>query len=327
MTQRTATPILCLTGPTAAGKSAAALALAQRWPIEIIVMDSATLYRGMDIGTAKPDRAEQARVRHHLIDILDPAQHYSAARFATDATRLIAEIEARGHRPLLCGGTLLYWKALREGLHDLPGADPQLRAELDARARRHGWPALHADLARVDPATAARLAPHDSQRLQRALEIFHTSGRPMSHWLAQPARPLLPGRSFVTLSLEPGRRDALHARIAQRFDAMLQAGLLEEVESLMARPDLHPGLPAIRCVGYRQLWEHLQGRMPLPEAREQAIAATRQLARRQLTWLRAQSERQRIDGLAADATRQVVDAVAQALKAPGPEPVWTSTPV
>ncbi|MFA7437813.1 tRNA (adenosine(37)-N6)-dimethylallyltransferase MiaA [Castellaniella sp.] len=318
MTQGTAAPVLCLTGPTASGKSAAALALAQDWPIELIVMDSATLYRGMDIGTAKPNAAEQAQVRHHLIDILDPAERYSAARFAADAARLITEIEARGRIPLLCGGTLLYWKALRDGLHALPQADPLLRAELDARAQRQGWPALHAELARVDPATAARLAPHDRQRLQRALEIFHASGRPMSDWLAQPPQPWLPGRRFITISLEPARRDVLHERIAQRFDDMLQAGLVAEVRALMARPDLNLGLPAMRCVGYRQLWAHLLGRIPLPEAREQSIAATRQLAKRQMTWLRALPGRHRIDCLSADGTTRVKQAVAKALTEPPP---------
>lgn len=298
--------IVCLAGPTAAGKSAATLALAERWPIEIINVDSATIYRGMDIGTAKPDAAERARVPMHLLDIRDPAQSYSAAEFRADALRLIEEIRARGRMPLLAGGTMLYFKALRDGLNDLPGADPAVRAEIDERARRLGWPALHAELARVDPVTAARLAPHDSQRIQRALEIHRLAGVPMSQLLAAPAAAPSPYR-YVTLSLEPADRGGLHARIAQRFDAMLQAGLVDEVRRLHARGDLHPGLPSVRCVGYRQIWNMLDGAIDLTQAREQAVAATRQLAKRQMTWLRAQPERIVVDCLAPDAAAQVVD--------------------
>ena len=298
--------IVCLAGPTAAGKSAATLALAERWPIEIINVDSATIYRGMDIGTAKPDAAERARVPMHLLDIRDPAQSYSAAEFRADALRLIEEIRARGRMPLLAGGTMLYFKALRDGLNDLPGADPAVRAEIDERARLLGWPALHAELARVDPVTAARLAPHDSQRIQRALEIHRLAGVPMSQLLAAPAAAPSPYR-YVTLSLEPADRGRLHARIAQRFDAMLQAGLVDEVRRLHARGDLHPGLPSVRCVGYRQIWSMLDGAIDLTQAREQAVAATRQLAKRQMTWLRAQPERIVVDCLAPDAAAQVVD--------------------
>jgi len=298
--------IVCLAGPTAAGKSAATLALAERWPIEIINVDSATIYRGMDIGTAKPDAAERARVPMHLLDIRDPAQSYSAAEFRADALRLIEEIRARGRMPLLAGGTMLYFKALRDGLNDLPGADPAVRAEIDERARRLGWPALHAELARVDPVTAARLAPHDSQRIQRALEIQRLAGVPMSQLLAAPAAAPSPYR-YVTLSLEPADRGGLHARIAQRFDAMLQAGLVDEVRRLHARGDLHPGLPSVRCVGYRQIWSMLDGAIDLTQAREQAVAATRQLAKRQMTWLRAQPERIVVDCLAPVAAAQVVD--------------------
>lgn len=314
-------PIICLAGPTAAGKSAATLALAQRWPIEIINVDSATIYRGMDIGTAKPTPAEQSRVPQHLLDIRDPAQSYSAAEFRADALRLIADIRARGRMPLLAGGTMLYYKALRDGLDDLPQADPTLRAELEDRAGRLGWPALHAELAALDPPTAARLAPNDSQRIQRALEICILSGQPMSALLTG-----RPGRTdpsseyrYVTVSIEPSDRAALHARIAQRFDAMLARGLLDEVRTLHARGDLHPGLPSIRCVGYRQMWEHLDGATDLAAAREQAIAATRQLAKRQLTWLRAQPQRTIVDCLAADAAARAVDAVAAALNI-GAEP-------
>jgi len=305
--------LICLAGPTASGKSAASMALAQRWPVEIIVMDSATIYRGMDIGTAKPTAEERARVPHHLLDIRDPAQSYSAAEFARDAAALARDIRARGRIPLLCGGTMLYYKALREGLNDLPEADPAIRRQLDAEALARGWPALHAELARVDPATAARLAPNDSQRLQRALEIWRGSGRPMSAWLAQPPEPVLPGWRFETISLEPSDRSVLHARIAQRYRAMIGAGLLDEVRALHARADLHPGLPSIRCVGYRQLWDHLDGRIALDQAIEQAIAATRQLAKRQITWLRSLPRRTSVDCLSDRAVEQVAARCEQAL--------------
>ncbi|CUI42876.1 tRNA dimethylallyltransferase [Achromobacter xylosoxidans] len=306
--------VICLAGPTAAGKSASTLALAERWPLEIVNVDSATIYRGMDIGTAKPSPAEQAQVPQHLLDIRDPAQSYSAAEFRADALRLIDEIRARGRIPLLAGGTMMYYKALRDGLDDLPQADPSLRAELEARAARDGWPALHAELARLDPVTAARLAPNDSQRIQRALEICQLSGQPMSALLGrQRAAAGDDDNSYLTISLEPSERAALHARIEQRFDAMLANGLLEEVRGLHARADLHPGLPSVRCVGYRQMWAHLDGEISLEEAREQGIAATRQLAKRQITWLRAQPERVIVDCLAADAVAQTIDAVAAAL--------------
>ncbi|WP_238923008.1 tRNA (adenosine(37)-N6)-dimethylallyltransferase MiaA [Achromobacter ruhlandii] len=306
--------VICLAGPTAAGKSASTLALAERWPLEIINVDSATIYRGMDIGTAKPSPAEQAQVPQHLLDIRDPAQSYSAAEFRADALRLIDAIRARGRIPLLAGGTMMYYKALRDGLDDLPQADPALRAELEARAARDGWPALHAELARLDPVTAARLAPNDSQRIQRALEICQLSGQPMSALLGrQRAAAGDDGHRYLTISLEPSARAALHARIEQRFDAMLASGLLEEVRGLHARADLHPGLPSVRCVGYRQMWAHLDGGISLEEAREQGIAATRQLAKRQITWLRAQPERVIVDCLAADAVAQTIDAVAAAL--------------
>lgn len=306
--------VICLAGPTAAGKSASTLALAERWPLEIVNVDSATIYRGMDIGTAKPSPAEQALVPQHLLDILDPAQSYSAAEFRADALRLIDEISARGRIPLLAGGTMMYYKALRDGLDDLPQADPALRAELEARAARDGWPALHAELTRLDPVTAARLAPNDSQRIQRALEICHLSGQPMSALLGRSrATADEADTRYLTISLEPSERAALHARIEQRFDAMLANGLLDEVRGLHARADLHPGLPSVRCVGYRQMWAHLDGEISLEEAREQGIAATRQLAKRQITWLRAQPERVIVDCLAADAVAQTIDAVATAL--------------
>ena len=307
-------PVICLAGPTAAGKSASTLALAERWPMEIINVDSATIYRGMDIGTAKPSPEEQARVPQHLLDILDPAQSYSAAEFRADARSLIDEIRARGRIPLLAGGTMMYYKALRDGLDDLPQADPALRAEIEARAAVHGWPALHAELALLDPVTAARLAPNDSQRIQRALEICQLTGQPMSALLRRgEQKPDDDANHYLTISLEPSDRAALHARIEQRFDAMLTKGLLDEVRTLRARPDLHPGLPSVRCVGYRQMWAHLDGEVDLATAREQGIAATRQLAKRQITWLRAQPDRVIVDCLASDAVAQTIDAVAMAL--------------
>ena len=282
------------------------MALGRRWPIELIVMDSATVYRGMDIGTAKPTFEERARFPHHLLDIRDPAQSYSAADFAQDAAALVCDIRSRGHIPVVCGGTLLYYKALREGLNDLPASDPATRRQLDDEARERGWPTLHAELARVDPATAARLAPNDSQRVQRALEIWRSSGRTMSEWLSQPLRPILPGWRFATISLEPGDRSVLHERIGRRYRDMMAAGLLDEVKALHERSDLHPGLPSIRCVGYRQLWDYLDGRVTREEAIERAIAATRQLAKRQMTWLRAMPERTIIDCLSEHAAHQVV---------------------
>lgn len=306
-------PVLCLAGPTASGKSAASLALADRWPVEVIVMDSATIYRGMDVGTAKPTPAEQARVPHHLIDIRDPAQTYSAAEFRGDALALIAQIHARGRVPVLCGGTMMYYKILREGISQLPKADAALRAGIDEEARLRGWPALHAELALYDPATAARLAPNDSQRLQRAIEIYRGSGVPMSEWLARSLPASDSPYRYVTLSLEPGDRLALHERIARRYRAMLDEGLLEEVARLYERGDLHTGLPSIRCVGYRQLWDHLDGKVSLQAAVEQAIAATRQLAKRQLTWLRSDPQRRMVDCLASDAASRVIDAAADAL--------------
>ncbi len=303
-------PIVCLAGPTAAGKSASTLALAQHWPVEIINVDSATIYRGMDIGTAKPSPEEQAQVPQHLLDIRDPSESYSAAGFCADATTLIDQIQARGHIPVLCGGTMMYYKALREGLNDLPGADPAFRTELEADAARLGWPGMHARLAEVDPLTAARLAPNDSQRIQRALEIWHLSGQPMS-MLLQQGRPgaARNGHQYITISLEPSDRLALHQRIAQRYQQMLEQGLVDEVQRLYNRGDLHPGLPSIRCVGYRQLWDYLDGKVDKHQAVEQAIAATRQLAKRQLTWLRAQPDRTVIDCLAPDAAAKVLDAV------------------
>ncbi len=304
-------PIICLAGPTAAGKSATTLALAARWPIEVINVDSATIYRGMDIGTAKPSQAEQQLVPQHLLDIRDPAGSYSAADFSQDATRLIEVILKRGRIPLLCGGTMMYYKALREGLNDLPQADPAIRAAIELEAQQLGWPELHRQLSQFDPLTAQRLAPNDSQRLQRAIEIYRLTGQPMSSLLTG-GRPEQDTRfDYITVSLEPTDRLALHARIAMRYGQMIEMGLLEEVQALHRRPDLHPGLPSVRCVGYRQLWDHLDGAIDLDTAIEQAIAATRQLAKRQLTWLRAQPQRIVIDCLAPDTADQAVDQIAK----------------
>ncbi len=279
---------LCLAGPTAAGKTAVALDFARRmarqWPVEIISVDSALVYRGMDIGTAKPKPAERAAVPHHLIDLIEPSASYSAAQFVADARRLADEIRSRGRLPLLVGGTMLYFKALREGIDAMPAADPALRRELDERALREGWPALHTELARVDPASAARLAPGDAQRIQRALEVHRLSGRALSSWHQGPRKA--DSAAWPLLALEPASRAWLHQRIAKRFAAMLDAGLLAEVQALRARGDLHAGLPAMRCVGYRQAWQALdEGNSA--GLLERGVAATRQLAKRQLTWLRS----------------------------------------
>lgn len=314
-TSEASPPFLALAGPTASGKSAAALALASIRPIEIVSVDSALVYRGMDIGTAKPTAAERAQVPHHLIDIRDPTQAYSAAEFAADAARCIREIHARGALPVLVGGTMLYFKALFEGLAPMPAADPQVRAELDAQAAREGWPAMHAELARIDPVTAARLAPLDAQRIQRALEVYRLSGRPLSDWHAQaePAGALAPMRPNPLISLEPKDRAWLHARIATRYTQMLDAGLLDEVRSLRARGDLQPELPSMRCVGYRQAWTWLDAAdagtpQPLSTLIDTGVAATRQLAKRQLTWLRSLPARHVIACDAPQALAQVLRA-------------------
>lgn len=274
-----------LLGPTASGKSALAMRLAREFPLEIVSIDSAQVYRGMDIGTAKPSAAERAAVPHHLIDCLDPTQSYSAGRFREDALRVALEILGRGRIPLLVGGTMLYYRALAQGIDALPPAEPGLRAQIDARAARHGWPALHADLARVDPATAARLAPGDAQRIQRALEVWELTGKPISA-LQTAGRPALPF-ALKAHALVPEDRAALHQRIAERFDRMLAGGLADELKSLRSRFTLHAGLPSMRCVGYRQAWQFLEGEISAKELRETGIAATRQLAKRQLTWLRS----------------------------------------
>ncbi len=313
---------IALAGPTASGKTAAALAIARRFDVEIISVDSALVYRGMDIGTAKPSAAELAAVPHHLVDIRDPLQAYSAAEFARDARRLMDGITARGKTPLLVGGTMLYFKALYDGLDDLPAADPQVRDAIEREAAQQGWPALHAQLAQVDPATARRLAPGDSQRISRALEVFRLTGQALSalhtRGEQQPASATtsvadyaITTRANPLFSLEPVDRAWLHERISARFDAMLAQGLMAEVAALRARGDLHPDLPAMRCVGYRQAWDVLDGRLPPEALRERGIIATRQLAKRQITWLRSMPGRHTIAADAPDATDQVVQAVAR----------------
>lgn len=308
-------PVILLMGPTACGKTALAVQLAQHFavesPFEIISVDSVLVYRGMDIGTAKPTVAEQGGIPHHLMDIREPTAVYSAAQFRSDALGLIAAIHGRGHIPCLVGGTMLYFRALRFGLDDLPAADAGLRAELEARATHDGWPALHAELAQLDPLTAARLAPNDSQRIQRALEICHLSGQPMSALLVQQkAAAVAPAYRWLDLLMLPGARAALHVRIAQRFDAMLTAGFLDEVRTLRARGDLRPELPAMRSVGYRQAWDYLDGACDAATFRERGIAATRQLAKRQITWLRSwprNADTLDLDCLAPTAAQQARD--------------------
>ncbi|RZL65548.1 MAG: tRNA (adenosine(37)-N6)-dimethylallyltransferase MiaA [Variovorax sp.] len=315
-----------LAGPTASGKTAAALAVARARPVEIISVDSALVYRGMDIGTAKPSATERAEVPHHLIDIRDPADSYNAGAFVADATRLIDEIRARGKLPLLVGGTMLYFKALIDGIDEMPRADAALREQLEAEAASVGWPAMHARLATVDAVTAARLAPNDSQRIQRALEVWHASGKPLSHFHSAGTSKAGSGLTGAALlSLETDDRAWLHRRIEQRFDAMLAAGLVDEVRALRARGDLRADMPSMRCVGYRQVWETLDGldgldardgtgadiargidRASLAALRERGIAATRQLAKRQMTWLRSMPNRHIVACDAPDAAARIV---------------------
>jgi tRNA dimethylallyltransferase len=282
-----------LLGPTASGKSAVALELAERFPMEIVSVDSAQVYRGLDVGTAKPDAATRKRFPHHLIDIVDPTEAYSAGRFRADALRLIGEIHARGRIPLLAGGTMLYFRALTKGLADLPSAQPKLREEMEARAAKAGWPALHAELAIVDAASAARIDPNDAQRIQRALEVHRHTGRPLSDFHGE-AAPELPFEAYK-LSLEPSDRSALHARIADRFRTMLAEGLVEELRALRERYALTPEMPSMRSVGYRQAWHALDDPRDMALLESRGIAATRQLAKRQLTWLRAMDDLERLD--------------------------------
>ena len=316
-------PLIALAGPTASGKTAAALAVAERWPVEIISVDSALVYTHMDIGTAKPSRQELAAAPHHLIDIRDPRQAYSAAEFCRDAAELVAQIRARGRLPLLVGGTMLYFKAFFEGLDDMPAADPQVRAAIAQEAASQGWPALHAQLAEVDPPTAARLEPQDSQRISRALEVWRVSGQPLSTFQTRASRPAT-DTNHVLLSLEPSDRAWLHQRIAQRFEHMLALGFLDEVRALMVRGDLHAELPAMRCVGYRQAWQLLEQQalgtpltaLQTQELRDTGIAATRQLAKRQLTWLRSMPQRQVVQADDSQALAQLLNLVTQHWGAP-----------
>ncbi|MBK5912949.1 tRNA (adenosine(37)-N6)-dimethylallyltransferase MiaA [Rhodocyclus purpureus] len=304
-------PAILLMGPTASGKTDLAIALSERFPLEIVSVDSALVFRDMNLGTAKPDAATLKAFPHHLVDIIGPEEAYSAAQFVADASRLIGEINARGRVPLLVGGTMLYFRALQAGLADLPAADPATRAAIDAEAQERGWPALHAELAKLDPATAARLAPNDQQRIQRALEICRVSGQPMSALLAQQAAP--PVADALALGLLPSARSVLAERIGTRFKAMLAAGLEDEVADLRARYRLHPGLPSMRCVGYRQVWEAQDGLYPRGELLDRGSAATRQLAKRQLTWMNNTLRPETFDCLAGDLEISVAARVDQFL--------------
>ena len=301
-------PALLLIGPTASGKTALAFELATRFPCDIVSVDSAQVFCDMDIGTAKPDAATLARFPHRLIDLIAPEQRYSAAAFRSDALREMADITAAGRIPLLVGGTMLYVKALREGLAELPQADAGLRASIDAEAAAQGWPVLHAELARLDPETAARLKPNDAQRIQRAVEVLRLTGRTLGSFFAEQKHTPLPFR-LLTLALVPEDRGELHRRIGQRFDAMLDAGLVEEVEMLRGKYRLDAGLPSMRCVGYRQVWEMLEGQMPRTELRDRGVFATRQFAKRQLTWLKGMEDLRVIDPLVSDPTASVLAAV------------------
>ena len=289
-------PAILIMGPTASGKTAAAMALADRFPVELISVDSAQVFRDMDVGTAKPDKASLARYPHRLIDLISPEESYSAARFRRDALAAMAESTAAGKVPVLVGGTMMYFRALLHGLAELPQADAALRAEIDAEAAAEGWPAIHAKLAELDPATAARLHPTDSQRLQRALEVCRLTGRPMSALLAE-SEKARPPYDFLSIGLLPSDRAVLHQRIALRFDTMLLAGLDEEVHQLRRKYTLSLDLPSMRCVGYRQAWEAQDGIIPAKELRDRGIFATRQLAKRQITWLTNSFEAEHFDCL------------------------------
>ncbi len=291
-------------GPTASGKTGVALELARRFPVEIVSVDSALVYRDMNIGTAKPDPGTLRELPHHLIDLIDPTKSYSAARFCEDAVEIMRDIVARGRVPLLTGGTMLYFKALREGLSALPAADESTRRMLDAMAQDIGWPAMHRELERIDPVTARRLDPNDAQRIQRAMEIHHLSGRPMSELIVGGKTVDLPCR-LIAAAVVPGERSVLHERIAARFELMLELGLINEVRALRENYDLKPELPSMRCVGYRQTWQYLDGEFALAELREKAVAATRQLAKRQLTWLRATPDVKAFDCFAEDLQTQI----------------------
>ncbi len=309
-------PAVLLMGPTGTGKTDAAVALAERLPLEIVSVDSALVYRGLDLGSAKPDAALRARVPHHLVDVRDPSEPYSVGEFLRDATAAMNEIRTRGRVPLLAGGTMLYFRALQGGLARLPAADPALRRELDAEAARVGWPALHARLAGVNPEAAARIAPRDAQRIQRALEVWRLTGLPLSRLQRQDLRGgTAPER--LKLVLAPADRTVLHERLATRFDRMMERGLLDEVRALRERGDLDPDCPALRAVGYRQLWLHLDGAWGLDEARRRAIQATRQLAKRQLTWLRTEPGAEGFDPFVPGTVEKLAGRVAEWLRSRG----------
>lgn len=296
---------IVLMGPTAAGKTDLAMQLADRYPVDLISVDSALIYRGMDIGTGKPTKEELQRHPHALVDILDPSESYSAGQFVRDASELIARSHAQGRVPLLIGGTMLYFRALLKGIAGMPSANAEFRAQLDERAVQLGWPALHAELAARDPVVASRIGVNDAQRIQRALEVMQVTGRRMSEVQAE-ARPPLPDVQFTLIGLSPADRQALYERIARRFHAMINAGFVDEVRRLHARGDLHADLPSMRAVGYRQLWSHVVGELTLDQAIEQGVLATRHLARRQLIWMRAEPKLQWVDSLATDALQQVM---------------------
>ncbi len=294
-----------LMGPTASGKTDLAIALRQTLPVEVISVDSALIYKGMDIGTAKPSQAELALAPHRLIDILDPAESYSAMNFRADALKEMADITASGRIPLLVGGTMLYYKALIEGLSPLPSADPTIRAEIEQRAEQQGWAALHQELLKIDPVAGTRINPNDSQRINRALEVFYITGKTMTELTAEQGESL--PYDVLQFAIAPQERAVLHERIEQRFHKMIALGFEEEVKKLYERPDLHIDLPSIRCVGYRQMWEYLQGEISLDEAIFKGICATRQLAKRQITWLRSwQSELTWLDSLAPEQAKAIV---------------------
>ncbi len=308
-------PAILLMGPTASGKTAAALWLAERFPVELISVDSAQVFRDMDVGTAKPDPATLEHFPHRLIDLISPEEAYSAARFRHDALEAMVDITSRGKIPLLVGGTMLYFKALLDGLAELPQADAKIRAEIDAMAAERGWPGVHAELAKVDPATAARLHTTDAQRVQRALEVFYLSGRPMSELIGE-GQAQKPPCDFLSIGLTSSERSILHARIADRFDAMLKAGLEEEVTHLRNTYKLSLSLPSMRCVGYRQVWEVQDGNAPRHEMRDRGVYATRQLAKRQITWMTNTLKPELFDCLAPDLHDRIGERVTRFLSAP-----------
>ncbi|MDI1309525.1 MAG: tRNA (adenosine(37)-N6)-dimethylallyltransferase MiaA [Methylotenera sp.] len=311
MTQKSYPPAIFLMGPTASGKTGAAVDLISKLPVEIISVDSALVFKDMNIGTAKPDATTLAKAPHHLIDIIEPTSAYSAANFRTDAVRLMADITERGKIPLLVGGTMLYFKALQEGLSGLPEANPEVRARLDKRAAFIGWPAMHEKLALVDPITAARLEPNDTQRIQRALEVFELTGEAMSALYAKQTNEVLP-YTLLKIALVPSDRKVLHERIAIRFGQMLKDGFVDEVKQLIAKyPSLTPESTSMRCVGYRQALEHLAGEFDLAELRDRGIFATRQLAKRQLTWLRGMDDNVELDCLNSELNELVFNEVNQ----------------